>query len=151
LLAGVIASNIFMGVSLGAPKTPRGTSREREALHHRDRIGMACCPCLSSTMEDQETHVLPTMPSPPPSTLAHPGRSVAVWRAQGARPCVRTSQEYRGHEGRGHDGGIVPPTLVVFWMMQGLQPIVTATERRAHFVVHGRAPLEVTWVIALVM
>jgi hypothetical protein len=31
--------------------------------------------------------------------------------------------------------------LVVFWMMHGFQQIVTQTERRYNFVVHGLPPL----------
>jgi len=46
---------------------------------------------------------------------------------------------------------IVHLTLVVFLMMHGFQQIVTEAERRDNFVVHGLAPLEVKWVISLVM
>jgi hypothetical protein len=43
------------------------------------------------------------------------------------------------------------PTLTVFLMMYGFQQIVTQTEGRDNFVVHGLTPHEVKWVISLSM
>jgi len=61
------------------------------------------------------------------------------------------SKESGGNQGSRHDFRIVHLTLTVFLMMYGFQQIVTQTERRDNFVVHGLTPPEVKWVISLSM
>jgi hypothetical protein len=61
------------------------------------------------------------------------------------------SKEYSRNQRGGHDFGIVHLTLFVHMMMYCFQQIVTQTERRNNFVVHGLAPPAVKWVISPLM
>jgi hypothetical protein len=54
---------------------------------------------------------------------------------------MMASQEESGNPGGGHACRIVHVPLMVFWMMHGLQPIVTQAKRRYNFVVHRLLPL----------